>query len=70
MGHTVAPIKCNHIIHEQIAFRTPTAQFSFLFSSNQSNTVGDEPAWATLVRLHVPGRETRCTEMLRRSVLQ
>jgi hypothetical protein len=67
---TLAPIKCDHIIDEQIAFWTPTAQFSFLYSSNQDNTVGDEPAWATLVRLQIPGRENRCTEMLQRSVLQ
>jgi hypothetical protein len=70
MGHTLALINCNHIIHEEIAFGIPPAQFSSLFSSNQENTVGDEPAWATLVRLQIPGRENRCTEMLRRSVLQ
>jgi hypothetical protein len=62
MGHTLAIINCNHIIHEQIAFGIPTAQFSIPFSSNQDNTVGDEPVWATLVRLQMPGsyRENNC----------
>jgi hypothetical protein len=62
MGHTQALINCNHIIHEQIAFGIPTAQFSFLFfqqpkqHSRKWTCVGYSGEITDARKLHQEGR--------------